>query len=64
MAKRMNHVHITVDKMYFDKCFEPQRRKLEKKLGVSFSQKSFTAYLARTQYYPKSPKKPSRRIYF
>ena len=41
-----NLVHLVVDKNYFDNCFEPERRRLQTKLGISnLSQAKFTAYL-------------------
>lgn len=47
MANRnRSTVHIKVDKNYFDKCFEPERIKLQNRIGINFSQANFTAYLA------------------
>lgn len=56
MAIRNKNVCIKVDKVYFDKIFEPERRKLQNKLGVNFTQSNFTAYMARSGakiVYPK-----------
>ena len=56
MAIRNKNVCIKVDKNYFESFFEPERKRLEKKLGVSFTQPKFTAFLARsgaTLNYPK-----------
>jgi hypothetical protein len=44
-----NTVSIKVSRNYFDKIFEPQRRSIQNKLGISnFSQVKFTEYLARS----------------
>lgn len=60
MSKDRNKVvHIFVDKHYFDNFFEPARKKLESDTGFRFTQKKFTAYLARSGakiVYPKMPK--------
>jgi hypothetical protein len=40
-------VSLKVDKMYFDRIFEPNRRKLSTKIGRNFTQREYTAYLAR-----------------
>jgi hypothetical protein len=41
-----NIVHIMANKKYFDRIFEPNRKKLEVKLGIKLSQPKFTEYLA------------------
>jgi hypothetical protein len=47
MAKARQRVNIQVDSNYFHKVFEPNRRKLQAKLGLSnLSCVSYTAYLA------------------
>lgn len=43
-----NHVSIKVDKNYFEKFFEPERRRLSGKLGLNLSQQKFTAYIHRS----------------
>lgn len=40
-------VSIKVDKIYFDRIFEPGRKTLGVKIGRNFTQKEYTAYLAR-----------------
>ena len=47
MAKR-NMVSCKVDKDYFEKFFEPERRRLSSKLGTNLSQQKFTSYLYRS----------------
>lgn len=47
MAQR-NHVSIKVDKDYYEKFFEPERKRLSSKLGVNFSQMKFTSYIYRS----------------
>ena len=69
MAKSRNSVHLIVDRNYFDKCFEPERRRLSNKIGKDLSQSKFTAYLhasgARIRYPKKSNKyAPKRRFIF
>lgn len=49
-------VSIKVDKMYFDRIFEPDRKKLGVKIGRNFSQKEYTAYLARKKLKIHAPK--------
>jgi len=57
MAHKGNKpVHLMVDKTYFDKCFEPERRRLSNKMGITFTQKSFTAYIAASGARIKYPK--------
>jgi hypothetical protein len=43
-----NHVSVKMDKNYFEKFFEPERRKLSSKLGLNLSQTKFTSYLHRS----------------
>ena len=55
MAKK-NSVCTKLDKDYYDKFFEPERRKLSSKLGINLSQQKFTSYLYRSGakiQYPK-----------
>ena len=47
---------IRVDKNYLENIFEPNRRELEKKLGIKLSQTQFTKYLARANLGFKFPK--------
>lgn len=57
MANRANKpTVIKVDRYYYDNFFEPERKKLEKKLGVSLTQPGFTAYIARSGAKIKFPK--------
>ena len=49
-------VSIRVDKDYFDKVFEPDRKKLSQKIGKNFNQREYTAYLARKKLRIKMPK--------
>jgi hypothetical protein len=57
MANRIKQgVSIKVHPLYFDNIFEPERKRLQNKLGVSFSQSKFTEYLAKSNakiVYPK-----------
>lgn len=65
MAIRNNSVTIKVDKNYFENHFEPERRSLEKRLGLPMTQTKFTAYLANSGakiQFPKSNKKFSPKI--
>lgn len=57
MANKNRPVSISVHPLYFDRVFEPERRKLQDKLGVNFSQTKFTEYLVRSNskiVYPKN----------
>ena len=48
MANLINKpVSLKVDKLYFDNIFEPDRKKLSQKIGRNFTQREYTAYLAR-----------------
>ena len=49
-------VHIFANKIYFDKIFEPNRKKLEGQLGIKLSQAKFTEYLAKNNMGFKFPK--------
>jgi hypothetical protein len=40
-------VSIKVSKLYFDKVFEPDRKRLGVKIGRNFTQKEYTEFLAR-----------------
>ena len=44
MAKR-NIVSTKVDKDYFEKFFEPERRRINAKLNLNLSQTKFTAFI-------------------
>ena len=48
MAKINKNVHINVSPLFFDNIFEPERKKLEKIKKVSFSQRAFTEFLAKS----------------
>ena len=50
------HVTIRVDKTYFERVFEPERRNLGIKIGREFTQREFTAYIARKKLKIKTPK--------
>ena len=48
MAKSNDGVTIKVHKSYYEKIFEPERRRLQNKFGLSnFSQMKFTEYLSK-----------------
>jgi len=54
-------VHIMASPLYFDKIFEPNRKRLELKLGIKLSQTKFTEYLAKNKLgieFPKIKKLP------
>ena len=57
MAKPNNGVIIKVHKNFFDKIFEPERKRLQAKFGLSkFTQPQFTEFLAKSNIkitYPK-----------
>lgn len=53
-----NSVYMAMDRNYFDKCFEPERRKLQKKLGLNnLTQQKFTAILHASGAKIKFPKR-------
>lgn len=58
MVNRNNsHVCINVDKSYFEKVFEPERKRLQKKWNINqFTQRQFTAVLAKSKINIKYPK--------
>lgn len=63
MAKRDSMVSIKVHRDYFEKVFEPQRRNLQKKLGVSnLTQVNFTNYLYRSSFNRDYPKQEAKYI--
>ena len=49
-------VHIITSHLYFDRVFEPQRKSMEKKLGMKLSQVRFTEMLAREKLGIKFPR--------
>ena len=49
-------VHMMVHKSFFDRVFEPARIGAEGKLGVRFSQKKFSEYLAKSNFKIKCPR--------
>jgi len=53
---RKKVVYLKVSELFFDKVFEPERKKMEKKIGVGLSQRSFTEYLAKRKIQFKLPK--------
>jgi hypothetical protein len=56
MAKRNQDVCIKVNKNFFDRIFEPERRRLSNKFGLNISHSKFTSYLANSNAklsYPK-----------
>jgi hypothetical protein len=61
MAKR-NNVSVKLHKDYFEKIFEPGRRSLERKFGVSFSQTKYTEYLVKKQL--QVPRMKQSKKYF
>ncbi len=42
--------HMIVDAKFFNKIFEPARKAMEKKLGVSVGQRKFTRFLAEKNF--------------
>jgi hypothetical protein len=57
MAKKS--VHIMANQLYFDRIFEPSRKKLELKLKIRLSQDKFTEYLAKNNLGINFPKQRS-----
>lgn len=58
MANRnINYVRVNLHKSYFDNVFEPERKKLQNRLGVKLTQPKFTEYLAKSKVSTKTPKK-------
>jgi hypothetical protein len=49
-------IHISTHYLYFERIFEPQRKKLEKKLKIPLSQTRYTELLARKSLGIKIPK--------
>lgn len=49
-------VHILANEKYFNRIFEPNRKKLERQLGIKISQPKFTEYLANNNLGIKLPK--------
>lgn len=62
MAIRNNKVQIAVSKVFFDKVFERERKKLERKMNVRLTQRSFTELLAKKNVQFKFPK-PNRKFF-
>jgi len=54
MANKL--VRIAIHPSYFEKVFEPNRKKLELKLGIKLSQPKYTEYLAKNKTGIKFPK--------
>ena len=54
MAKKV--VHIMANQLYFDRIFEPNRKKLEIQLGIRLSPAKFTEYLAKNNLGINFPK--------
>ena len=52
---RNQKVHVLISPLYFDKVFEPQRKNMEKKLGIKLSQLRFTEILAKKNLGIKQP---------
>lgn len=52
MATR-DYTIVKMHKDYFDKVFEPKRKKLEANLGIRLSQTKFTHYLSKSNFNPK-----------
>jgi len=49
MVVRNNHVNIQVDRDFFDKMFEPSRKKIEKQIGVKITQSKFSRMLFKSK---------------
>jgi len=61
MANMSNKpVSMNVDKLYFDRIFEPGRKKLSQKVGRNFTQREYTAYLARKKLRINMPKRSNK----
>lgn len=61
---RNKDVHIKTSTLYFDRCFEPDRKKMENQLGIKLSQVRFTEILARQRLGIKQPKLEFKRDKF
>jgi hypothetical protein len=61
MSKPYNFVSIKVDKNFFDKMFEPERKKLELKFDKRISQPKFTEFLFKSGGKLWFPKQITRR---
>lgn len=51
-----NIVHVMMHKLYFDNKFEPDRKRLEKQLGIKLSQSKYTEHLAKNNPMVKVPR--------
>lgn len=61
MANRnKDFVHIKVDRNYFDKIFEPERRKAQARAGINLTQPAFTQMLWRANVKFKYGRKPAQ----
>ena len=47
-CKKNNMVTVRIHKSFFDNVFEPERKRMQFKLGTNFTQAKFTEYLARS----------------
>lgn len=47
MVRRKNKVNIAVSRKFFENVFEPERKNLERQLGVRVGQIPFTEILAK-----------------
>lgn len=64
MAKKSNSVRMNMHTSFFDNVFEPERRKLSKKIGMDVTQVKFTEFLAKSNAkitYPKIRSLPIKR---
>lgn len=57
-------VCVRLGNLYYEKCFEPDRKRMEKKLGTTLSQIKFTEILARQRLGIKHPKMNIKRDKF
>lgn len=60
MSKRNQYVSMKVHKSFFDSIFEPERRRIQGKIGINLPQTTFTEMLAKSGAkfnYPKVDKK-------
>lgn len=60
MAKIKRHVSIQVSPMFFERVFEPNRKKFERMFNVKMTQPRFTEYIARVNAKIVIPKKNRR----
>ena len=62
MGRKINGVTIKISENFFKNIFEPNRKELEKQLGIRVSQLKFTEFLAKKKI-KFIPKKMSKKFF-